>query len=89
MFGRRAILPPRELCPETRTYETEPWIHYLNVHIPLLHGQALENIKQAQVRQKRQYDKTKTTKYDYKPGDLEPVRMQNSFTECILAKLLF
>ncbi|KAI9493438.1 hypothetical protein BDB00DRAFT_741815, partial [Zychaea mexicana] len=54
-------LLPNELCPEAKTYETQSWIHYLNSHIPIIHGEALKNIKAAQARQKRFYDKTKNT----------------------------
>ncbi|KAG0818348.1 hypothetical protein G6F19_012708 [Rhizopus arrhizus] len=51
-------------------YETEPWAVYLKNHIPLVHGKALENIKKAQLRQKRAYNKGSKVKYDYKAGDL-------------------
>ncbi|KAI8139646.1 hypothetical protein BJV82DRAFT_543917, partial [Fennellomyces sp. T-0311] len=62
MYGRRAAVPlPNELCPESKTYETEPWMHYLNTHIPILHGQAIKNIREAQAHQKRHYDKTRNT----------------------------
>ncbi|KAI7852913.1 hypothetical protein BDC45DRAFT_511796 [Circinella umbellata] len=71
MYGRKPAIPlSTELCPAAKTYQTESWMHYLNAHIPIIHGQAIENIKKAQDRQKRYYDKTKNTKYDYKPGDL-------------------
>jgi hypothetical protein len=55
---------------ESKTYETETWISYLNEHLPLLQGKALDNIKLAQARQKKFYDKNSTVKNDYKIGDL-------------------
>lgn len=71
LFGRKAILPlAEELEIDPKTYETESWITYLNTHIPIIHGVALENIKKAQDRQRKFYDKGSTVKYDYKPGDL-------------------
>lgn len=71
MFGRKVVLPlTDELIMESKTYETETWMAYLNEHLPLITGTALENIKKAQDRQKKFYDKHSTVKYDYKDGDL-------------------
>lgn len=71
LFGHKAVLPINEaLIIEPKTYETETWINYLNAHLPLLQGQAIENIKKAQERQRKFYDKNSTVKHDYKVGDL-------------------
>ncbi|KAI9023600.1 hypothetical protein CLU79DRAFT_718757 [Phycomyces nitens] len=58
----------------TKTYEAEIWVDYLNTHIPILHKQALENIKKAQARQKHFYDKGKAIEKKYQPGDLVAYR---------------
>ncbi|OBZ81002.1 Transposon Ty3-I Gag-Pol polyprotein, partial [Choanephora cucurbitarum] len=72
LFGRKArlpVLPDLEL-ESAKSYETETWVAYLKNRIPLLHGQVVKNIEQAQVRQKRSYNKGSRVKYDYKTGDL-------------------
>lgn len=71
LFGHKAVLPlHEELVIDPKTYETEQWVNYLNDHLPLIRGQAINNIKQAQERQQKFYDKRSTVKYNYKPGDL-------------------
>ncbi|KAG1530010.1 hypothetical protein G6F51_013971 [Rhizopus arrhizus] len=70
MFGRKPQLPLLPYTEDKLLYETEPWAVYLKNHIPLVHGKALENIKKAQLRQKRAYNKGSKVKYDYKAGDL-------------------
>jgi hypothetical protein len=75
MFGRKASLPlNEELVLDYKTYETETWINYLNENIPLIQGAALENIKKAQDRQKKFYDKGSTVKYNYQKDDLVMTR---------------
>ncbi|KAG0930503.1 hypothetical protein G6F57_011821 [Rhizopus arrhizus] len=71
LFGRKAVLPlNEELIIDPKTYETESWINYLNTYLPLVHGEAIENLKKAQERQKKFYDDRRTIKHDYKSGDL-------------------
>ncbi|KAG1046854.1 hypothetical protein G6F43_010677 [Rhizopus delemar] len=71
LYGREVILPlNNELRINPKTYETEPWVNYLNKYIPILHGKAITNIKRAQEAQKKFYDKGTTIKRDYKVGDL-------------------
>ncbi|KAG0774893.1 hypothetical protein G6F62_012113 [Rhizopus arrhizus] len=69
-FGRKPQQPLLPSAEDKLRYETESWAVYLKNHIPLVHGKALENIKKAQLRQKRAYNKGSKVKYDYKAGDL-------------------
>ena len=69
LFGRRPAIPmPDEMTIPTKTYETETWVQYLNSHLPILQGQALKNMKQAQARQKKYYDKNRAVEVKYHIG---------------------
>lgn len=72
LFGVKARLPTHlhQDLNSARTYETEEWVAYLNNNLPLIQGTALENIRKSQVRQKRNYDKKKSIKFDYEVNDL-------------------
>ncbi|KAI9324849.1 hypothetical protein BD770DRAFT_334949 [Pilaira anomala] len=70
IYGVRAKFPLLPNLTEPSAYNTEGWIAYLNNHLPVIHGVAIENIKKTQVKLKRAYNKGPGVKYDYQPGNL-------------------
>lgn len=70
IYGVKAKLPLLPNLTEPPAYNTEEWIAYLNNHLSVIHGVAIENIKKARVEQKLAYNKGPGVKYDYQPGDL-------------------
>ncbi|KAJ8652099.1 hypothetical protein O0I10_012288 [Lichtheimia ornata] len=71
MFGRKPTLPATaELTPSTTEgYNTKEWIHYLNSHLPLIHGNIKKKLTTAQERQKKYYDDKRQESSKYEIGD--------------------
>lgn len=70
LFGIKAGLPLLPSLTEFTAITTKEWVAYLNNHLPIIHGTAINNIKKAQIKQKRAYNKGTGVKYDYQVDDL-------------------
>lgn len=70
LFGIKTRLPLLPSLTESTAIITEEWVAYLNNHLPIIHGTAINNIKKAQIKQKRAYSKGTGVKYDYQVDDL-------------------
>jgi hypothetical protein len=71
MFGRKPVIPTVAGVTWTpKTTNGKAWARYLETHIPIVQGQALELLKKAQEKQKALYDRFRRKAPDFKPGDL-------------------